>query len=134
MVVTRSTQFGVSIFLHAVMKNFYLIANGWRREKAKTRSVLRISLHSKAASEYKRYPCSLLYQKSFFLLQWMATGRSGENGGNVPGLVAADSTHAPELAPILLLGTAGKIALGHPKKPVPVTPSPVQVLKTKLLK
>lgn len=96
--------------------------------------VLPISLHSKAASEYKRYSCSLLYQKSFFLLQWMATGRSGENGGNVPELVAADSTHALELVPILLLGTAGKIALGNPKKPVPVTPIPVQVLKTKLLK
>lgn len=60
------------------------------------------------------------------LAQWMATGRSGQNGENVPGLVAADSTHALEPVPIPHPGTAEKIALGNPMKLVPVALSLVQ--------
>ena len=57
----------------------------------------------------------------------MATGLSGQNGGNVPGLVAADSTHAPEAATIPHRGMAEKIVLGNPIKLVHVILSLVQV-------
>jgi len=97
------------------------VGQGHRQENASVRTQ-DPSMEGDRAKDLRNRPeCAMLE-----IAPWMATGRSGENGGNVPGLVAADSTHAPELAPILLLGTAGKIALGNPKKPVPVTPSPVQ--------
>lgn len=60
------------------------------------------------------------------LAQWMATGRRGQNGKNVPGLVVVDSTHALEPAPIPLLAMAEKNALGNPMKLVHVTLSLVQ--------
>lgn len=57
----------------------------------------------------------------------MATGRRGQNGKNVPGLVVVDSNHALEPAPIPLLAMAEKNALGNPMKLVHVTLSLVQV-------
>ena len=59
----------------------------------------------------------------------MATGRSGQNGKNVPGLVEVDSTHVLELAQIPHLAVVEKIALGNPMKLVHVTLSLVQVQK-----
>ena len=57
----------------------------------------------------------------------MATGQNGQNGGNVPGLVAADSTLALEPAPTPHPVTAEVIALGNPMKLVLVILSLVQV-------
>lgn len=57
----------------------------------------------------------------------MAIGRSGQNGGNVLGLVAVDSTLALEPARIPHRGTVEKIALGNPMKLVLVILSLVQV-------
>ena len=57
----------------------------------------------------------------------MATGRIGQDGKNVPGLVVVDSTHVLEPAQIPRLAMVEKIALENPMKLVRVTLSLVQV-------
>lgn len=57
----------------------------------------------------------------------MATGRSGQNGKNVPGLVVVDSTHVLEPAQIPHPAMVVKIALENPMKLVHVALSLVQV-------
>ena len=72
-------------------------------------------------------PFLVCIKSTFFLKQWMATGRRGQNGKNVPGHAVVDSTHALEPAPIPRLAMAEKIALENPMKLVRATLSLVQV-------
>lgn len=63
----------------------------------------------------------------------MGTGPSGQNGGNVPGLVAADSILGQEPVPIPLRDTVGRTVVEDPIRPGPVTRILAQVQNVLLI-